>query len=121
MQDQPEKALTLLDSALQLGERTGERQAEAKIRRMRGELLLHLGRPADACRELQQALRVAGAQNARLEELRAAITLTRHSLVFDDGTEGRDALSRVYASFTEGYAFADLKAARALMGPGQRL
>jgi tetratricopeptide (TPR) repeat protein len=120
MQSQLERALASLDNALQLVERTGERQAEAKIRRMRGELLLQLGRPSDARWELQQALRVARAQNATLEELRVAMTLTRNSLVLDDGTEGRHALSRAYTSFTEGHDFPDLRAARALLETGQQ-
>jgi tetratricopeptide (TPR) repeat protein len=113
MQNQPDCALTRLTNALQLAARTGELQSEAKIRRMLGEILLRLGRRADAQKELQQALRVASAQNARLEELRVAMTLTKNSLVLEDGTEGRRALSRVYDSFTEGHGFPDLKAARA--------
>jgi tetratricopeptide (TPR) repeat protein len=119
MQSEPETALTRLDRALQLAARTGERQSEAKIRRMLGDLLLRLDRRADAQVELQQAFRVANAQNARLEELRVAMTLTKYRLVLEDGTEGRNALSRVYASFTEGHGFADLKAARAQLEAGR--
>jgi hypothetical protein len=48
-----------------------------------------------------------------------AITLTKHDLVLEDGTEGRRALSSIYASFTEGHGFADLKAARAQLEAGR--
>jgi DNA-binding SARP family transcriptional activator/class 3 adenylate cyclase len=116
MKKQPDKALALLDAALQLPQRTGERQSLAKIHRMRGELLLGLGRRADARQDMQEALRAARAQNAKLEELRVAMTVAKSNLALDDATDGRQALIRVYSSFTEGHSFPDLRAAQALLG-----
>jgi predicted ATPase len=65
---------------------------------------------------LQQAIRVAQAQQAKSLELRAARDLAR--LWGEQGrrAEARDLVDSVYGWFTEGFDTADLKEAKALIG-----
>jgi predicted ATPase len=63
----------------------------------------------------QDALRVARRQQAKSYELRAATSIAR--LWGEQGrrTEANDLLAPVYGWFTEGFATADLKKAKALL------
>jgi class 3 adenylate cyclase/tetratricopeptide (TPR) repeat protein len=107
--------LGLLDEALEAVENTQERMFEAELFRLRGELLASLGKTLEAEKELQQALTVARSQQARMWELRAAVSLAR--LKRDQGgqSEARGILGPVFAWFTEGFDTADLKGAKALL------
>ena len=110
-----EEALALLDDALQIVERTRERWLEAELHRHKGQLLLRQGH-FEAAEELyRKALSVAEVQEAKLWELRAAVSLAR--LRRDQGSraEGRDLLAPVYGWFTEGFDIPDLKEAKALL------
>jgi predicted ATPase len=112
---QAEEALTLLDDALQIVERTGERWFAAELYRHKGQLLLRQGH-SNAAEELyRKALSIAEEQGAKLWELRAAASLAR--LRRDQGrhAEAHDLLAPVYAWFTEGFHTADLKDAKALL------
>jgi predicted ATPase len=112
---QIEEAMALLDDALQIVERTGERWFVAEQNRLKGELLLRL-QHSEAAEELyRKALSIARGQEAKLWELRAAVSLAR--LCRDHGrhAEARDLLAPVYASFTEGFDTPDLKEAKALL------
>ncbi len=112
---QVEEALTLLDDALQIVERTGERWFSAELNRHKGQLLLRQGH-AEAAEELyRKALSIAAEQEAKLWELRAAASLAR--LRRDQGrhAEARDILAPVYGWFTEGFGTQDLKDAKALL------
>ncbi len=74
---QVEEALTLLDDALQIAERTGERWFAAELNRHKGRLLLRQGH-SEAAEELyRKALSIAEDQGAKLWELRAAVSLAR--------------------------------------------
>jgi predicted ATPase len=74
---QIEEALALLDSALQIVERTGERWFAAELNRHKGQLLLRQGH-AEAAEDLyRKALSIAREQEAKLWELRAAASLAR--------------------------------------------
>jgi predicted ATPase len=113
---QVDEALTLLDEALHIVERTGERWFAAELNRLKGQLLLRQGH-AEAAEELyRKALRIAREQEAKLWQLRAAMSLAR--LRRDQGwrTEARDLLAPVYGWFTEGFDTQDLKEAKALLG-----
>ena len=113
---QIEEALTLLDDALQIAERTGERWFAAELNRHKGQLLLRQGH-SEAAEELyRKALSIAEEQEAKLWELRAAVSLAR--LRRDQGrhAEARDLLAPVYGWFTEGFDTPDLKEAKALLG-----
>ena len=112
---QIEEAVTLLDDALQIVERTGERWFAAELNRHKGQLLLRQGH-SEAAEELyRKALSIAEEQGAKLWELRAAMSLAR--LRRDQGrhAEARDLLAPVYGWFTEGFDTHDLKEAKALL------
>jgi predicted ATPase len=109
------EGLALLDDALQIVERTGERWLAAELNRHKGQLLLTQGH-VEAAEELyRKALSIAEEQEARLWQLRAAVSLAR--LRRDQGrrAEARDLLAPVYGWFTEGFATPDLKEAKALL------
>ena len=84
---QEDKGQQVLDEALTLVHRTGERCYEAELYRLKGELLLQGGiRPkaqgtepkvAEAEQRLRQALAVARRQQAKALELRAVMSLGR--------------------------------------------
>ena len=112
---QIEEALTLLDDALQIVERTRARWFEGELNRHKGRLLLRRGH-TEAAEELYfKALCIAVEQEAKLWELRAAASLAR--LRRDQGrrAEARDLLAPVYGWFTEGFDTQDLKEARVLL------
>jgi predicted ATPase len=112
---QIKKAITQVNSALQIAEETGERWAAAELNRYKGRLLLQQGH-SEAAEELyQKALSIAREQQAKLWELRAAVSLAR--LRRDQGrdAEARDLLEPVYGWFTEGFDTPDLKDAKALL------
>jgi len=69
---QPKVGLDLLDEAIQTADKIDERFFEAELHRLRGEILLTLGRRDEAEDELRRALTVAQQQQARWWELRAA-------------------------------------------------
>ncbi len=112
---QIEESLTLLDDALQIVERTGERWFGAELNRHKGRLLLRQGHPEAAGELYRKALSIAEEQGAKLWELRAAVSLAR--LRRDQGrdAEGRNLLAPVYGWFTEGFDTPDLKEAKALL------
>jgi predicted ATPase len=71
--------------------------------------------PDGADRSLRAALSIAQEQGTRGFELRAATSLAR--FLGNDGRreEARELLAPVYDWFTEGFDFADLKEAKALL------
>jgi len=64
---------------------------------------------------LQQAIRIARAQEAKSLELRAARDLARLWGEKGRHTEARDLIAPVYSWFTEGFDTADLQEAKALL------
>lgn len=107
--------MILLDEALQIVRRTGERWFAAEMNRHKGELLLRQGHFGAAEELYRKALSIAAEQEAKLWELRAAVSLAR--LRRDQGSraEARDLLGPVYDWFTEGFDTLDLKEAKALL------
>jgi predicted ATPase len=112
---QIEEASALLDEALQIVERTGERWFAAELNRRKGELLLRQGH-SEAAEELyRKALGIAEEQEAKLWELRAAASLARLRRDQARHRDARELLAPVYGWFTEGFDTADLKEAKALL------
>jgi len=112
---QVEEALILLDDALQIVERTGERWFAAELNRHKGQLLLRQGH-SEAAEELyRKALSIAEAQEAKLWELRAAVSLARLRRDRGRRAEARDLLAPVYNWLTERFGTPDLKEAKALL------
>jgi predicted ATPase len=105
-----------LDDALQIVEKTGESLFAAELNRHKGRLLLTQGHAEAAEQLYRRALNIAEAQEAKLWELRAAVSLA--SLRRDQGrrAEARDLLAPVYGWFTEGFDTPDLQEAKALLG-----
>jgi predicted ATPase len=112
---QVEEGLALLDHALLVAEKTGERWSAAELSRHKGELLLLRGHAEAAGEFYRKALSIAAEQEAKLWELRAAVSLAR--LRRDQGrrAEAHDLLAPVYGWFTEGFDTPDLKEAKALL------
>jgi predicted ATPase len=112
---QPEVGLALLDDAIQTAETTNERFFEAELHRLRGQMLLTLGRRGEAEAGLRRALTIAQQQQARWWELRAATSLAKHWHEEGKYLEAYSLLQPVYSWFVEGFDTADLKDAKALL------
>ncbi|KVD55163.1 ATP synthase subunit beta [Burkholderia ubonensis] len=118
-----ETGLRLLDDALAIVDRAGERCFEAELHRLKGIMLL--GEPsgddgaaasndaAEAC--FRHAIAVAREQGARSLALRAASSQARLWQREGRIDEARQVLSDVYGGFTEGFDTADLREAKALL------
>jgi predicted ATPase len=113
--EQVEEGLTLLDDALQIVERTGERWFSAELNRHKGQLLLREGQTEAAEELYRKALSIAEEQEAKLWELRAAVSLARLRREQGRCAQARDLLAPVYGWFTEGFDTPDLKEAKALL------
>ena len=113
---QPEVALDLLDEAIQAADKINERFFEAELHRLRGEILLTMGRRGEAEAGLRRALTIAQQQQARWWELRAATTLAKHWRDEGKCLEAYSLLQQVYGSFVEGFDTTPLKDAKALLG-----
>ncbi len=113
----PEEGLATVATALRETERGGERQAEAELYRVKGELLLIRDPPdeAEAERCFRTAIDIARRQKARFFELRATTSLARLLQRQGKTDEARAMLAEIYGWFTEGFEFADLKDAKALL------
>jgi predicted ATPase len=108
------EALATIDEALQRCERDEERWCVAELLRIRGELLAPLN-AADAEAQFRRALGWARRQGARSWELRAATSLIQLQPPRYRARETQALLAPIYDRFTEGFATADLLAARALL------
>jgi class 3 adenylate cyclase/tetratricopeptide (TPR) repeat protein len=113
---QPEVGLDLLDEAVRTAEVTSEKLFEAELHRLRGEVLLTLGRRAEAEAGLRRALTIAQQKQARWWELRAATTLAKHWRDEGKCLEAYSLLQPVYGWFVEGFDTTPLKDAKALLG-----
>jgi predicted ATPase len=112
---QIEEAVDLLDHALRIVERTGERWLEAELHRRKGQLLLRQGHAETADELYRKALGIAEEQEAKLWELRAAVSLARLRREQGRSAEAHDLLGPIYGWFTEGFDTPDLKEAKALL------
>ncbi len=130
-----EAGLASLAEALACSERTGERIYAAELYRFKGELLSQQARaggsasslPPDTCGRIadcfQHALSIARRQQAKLFELRAAVSLTRfwqaceteRATVQQKRQAARRDLQQVYDWFTEGWATDPLRQARMVL------
>jgi predicted ATPase len=106
-----------IGEAMTAVETTKERWIEAEVHRVAGDIALMSPQPDSAKAEayFKRALTVAGAQQAKSWELRAAMSMAR--LWRDQGKreEARALLAPVYGWFTEGFDTLDLKEAKALL------
>jgi len=110
-----EEAVTLLDDAAQIVERTNERWFAAELYRHKGRLLLCQGHTEAVEQLYRKALSIAQEQEAKLWQLRAATSLARLWAEQGRRAEARDLLAPIYGWFTEGFDTPDLKEARVLL------
>jgi predicted ATPase len=133
---QAEEGLAVLAEALAAAHKSGERDYEAELCRLKGELLLvqegkrqkrfpRCGVPtgtkgeseevseAEEC--FRQALDTARRQSAKSLELRAVMSLSRLWQKQGKTAEARQMLTEIYDWFTEGFDTADLQEAKALL------
>ena len=108
-------ALAALQEGLEIARTSGEHGWDAELHRLAGIVLLAENKLTEGEASLQQALRIAQAQQTKSLELRAARDLAR--LWGEQGrrTEARDLVVPVYGWFSEGFDTADLKEAKALL------
>jgi len=113
------EGLATIDEALARSERNEERWCVAELLRIKGDLVLQEGGldSAEAAEgHFLKALDWARRQGALSWELRTATSLSR--LWHNQGRrqEAHRLLAPIYDRFTEGFATADLRAAKALIG-----
>jgi predicted ATPase/DNA-binding winged helix-turn-helix (wHTH) protein len=115
-----DEALVALDDAMAAEGEDGHGQGwyAPELLRIKGELLLQQAADqstlaAEDC--FKQAAQMAREQGALFWELRVALSVARLRLSQGRHHEARAPLAAVYDRFTEGFATADLRAARALL------
>jgi class 3 adenylate cyclase/predicted ATPase len=108
-------ALAALREGLASADGTGEHLWDAELHRLTGTVLLAENKLDEGQASLQQAIRIAQAQQAKSLELRAASDLARLWAERGRRSEARDLVAPVYGWFTEGFDTPDLKEAKALL------
>ena len=115
--EQVPEGLQALDEALTIVNDSGDRNYEAELYRLKGELLLQHrnGNAEQAEANFRKAISIAREQSAKSLELRSAMSLARLWRDQDKPIEGHDLLAPVYGCFTEGFDTPDLKEAKVLL------
>jgi predicted ATPase len=108
-------ALAALQEGLATADATGEHLWDAELHRLTGTVRLAENKLDEGQASLQQAIRIAQAQQAKSLELRAATSLARLWRDQCKKGEARELLAPVYGWFTEGFDTADLKEAKAFL------
>ncbi|MBM6584041.1 hypothetical protein ILT44_27965 [Microvirga sp. BT689] len=108
-------ALTAVEDGLLVVSRHDQRLYLSELLRLKGELaMLHSDyEEANSC--FREALEVARSQDAKLLELRAALSLARYDEKQGQLIEAFRVLKPIYDWFTEGLETPDLQEARAML------
>jgi adenylate cyclase len=113
----PEAGLAVIADTLAEIDQTSERNCEAQLYRLKGELLLTGEKPSRVSAEncLRRAVEIARKFDAKSWELCATMSLSR--LLNQQGRrdEARLILTGIYSWFTEGFDTGDMKEAKALL------
>jgi predicted ATPase len=109
------KGLTLVNEGITLVDLSGERWCEAELFRIKGELLRMLGEDVEAETAFRHGMAVAHGQEAKLLELRAALSLARLWPTNSRPREVKQLIAPLYQWFSEGFDLPDLVSARALI------
>jgi adenylate cyclase len=104
-----------LDEAAEIIDHTDEHFCEAELYRIKGELLARDPASAEAEACFRRAIDIAGAQQAKGLELRAATSLARWLYARGGRDAARATLAPVYQWFTEGFETPDMRAAQSLL------
>ncbi|WP_394828997.1 protein kinase domain-containing protein [Pendulispora albinea] len=109
-------AMHTIDRAMDLVETKGQRFFEAELLRIRGEILLASGdAPSRVFDCFERGLEVARRQQAKVWELRLAHSYAHLLKIRARPADARRRLAPILAQFTEGFATADMREARALL------
>jgi predicted ATPase len=126
----PEHGLHALAEALALATKNGERYYEAELYRLKGTLTHQFqaglaqaqgkskarqNKSGEVATYLLKAIDIARRQQAKLLELRAAVSLGRLWQHQGKKEDARQLLAEIYGWFTEGFDTPDLQEARALL------
>ena len=103
------------EEALAVSDRTGDTHWDAEIHRLAGELCCKRGDSERGGEHLRRAVSIARTQDARILELRARLSLWRHTDSEPDRKLVHGELDRLYSSFDEGHQTKDLMAARQVL------
>lgn len=119
-----DQALSLVEEQLRIAQRTDEREWEAELLRMQGELLLNRDgslQAGEAAGCFRRAIEVARQQEAKSLELRATVSLCRLLVSQGKTDDSTRLLQRITGWFTEGVDAPDFKAAQTLLAaPAQQ-
>ncbi len=112
-----DEGLHTIEESFSIIERGGQRDYEAEVHRLKGELLLaqDASNAAQAEQSFRTAIGIARKQHAKSWELRATTSLARLRRDAGRRDEARAMLAEIYNWFTEGFDTADLKDAKALL------
>jgi tetratricopeptide (TPR) repeat protein len=113
-----DEALVVIDDAMAVARENGHGWYAPELLRVKGEVLLQQAADqstlaAEDC--FNQATQMAREQGALFWELRAALSVARLRVSQGRAHEARAQLASVYDRFTEGFATADIQAARTLL------
>lgn len=114
---QVDEGLNVLNEALEIVDKTGERMYEAELYRLKGDMLLQpaLGDEQRAETSLRHALDIARAQQAKAWELRTAISLGRLWQRQSQRGRAHQLLAEILEWFSEGFDTADFQMAKGLL------
>jgi predicted ATPase/DNA-binding winged helix-turn-helix (wHTH) protein len=111
-----DEALVALDDAMAAEREDGHGWFAPELLRIKGEVLLQQAADRSTAEDcFNQAAQMAREQGALFWELRVALSLARLRVIQGRHHEARAPLASVYDRFTEGFATADLQAARTLL------
>jgi predicted ATPase len=112
-----DEGFSAIKEGLAMCEKSGDRFSLPEFYRVKGKLLLTRSAQneaeAEAC--FKQAIDIAYAQEAKLLELRASLSLAQLWGENRRRAEAHDLLASVYDWFTEGFDTSDLKDAKAFL------
>jgi class 3 adenylate cyclase/tetratricopeptide (TPR) repeat protein len=110
-----ERGFAALEQWSDLRSRVSAAGMDRSYHRIRGELLMKAGDIDVAEKSLLDAVQLSASQGAKSEQLRSATRLAALLGATNRRDEGRSLLAEIYGWFTEGFATADLKGAKALL------
>jgi predicted ATPase len=112
-----DEGLRMIDESFRFIERSGLRDFEAEVHRLKGELLLaqDASSAAQAEHSFRTAIDISRRPKAKSWELRATTSLARLRRDTGRRDEARTMLAEIYNWFTEGFDTADLIDAKALL------
>jgi predicted ATPase/DNA-binding winged helix-turn-helix (wHTH) protein len=115
---QVEQAVRVIDGVIDAAETLGGLLILPELLRIKGEICTSVADERQARSLFRRALALAEEQSALSWQLRVAMSLVRLAGARSQRDAARQLLADTYSRFTEGFATADLKAAKDLLGRG---